>query len=120
MVRKIIEERLISIPEVKEILESVLTRLKAKGEDQKADPFLDSTFEYASLFAHCTADQAKKIIKMLITDYQMDMTYAIQIVNIDPTTTQELHIILEKDPKLKSIPEKELSIMLQKIRDLQA
>jgi DNA-directed RNA polymerase subunit F len=120
MVRKIIEERLISIPEVKEILDSVLERLKAKGGEQKADPFLDSTYEYASVFAHCTADQAKKIIKMLTTDYGMDMTYAIQIVNIDPTTIQELRIILEKDAKLKSIPEKELSIILQKIKDLQA
>ena len=50
----------------------------------------------------------------------MDIEYAIQIVNIDPNYHQELRVILEKDVTLRDLPNEDLDIMIQKIRDLQA
>jgi DNA-directed RNA polymerase subunit F len=118
MVRKIIEEKLISIPEVKSILDNVFERLAKLKKNP--DPFQSATYEYVNSFAKMSSDTAKKIIKMLIADYGMDNSHAIQIVNIDPTSPKEIQAILEKDPKLRSLSEQELSIMLQKIKDLEA
>jgi len=118
MVRKILEEKLISVPEVKQILDTVGARLQKL--DKNFDAFQQASSEYANAFAKMTAEAAQKVEKMLMTDYNMDASHAIQMVNIDPSTPQEARVVLEKDLKLKSLPDNELVIMIQKIKDLQA
>jgi DNA-directed RNA polymerase subunit F len=118
MVRKIIEEKLISIPEVKLILDTVYERLKKLKKDW--DPFQLATYQYVNTFSKMSSDAAKKIIKMLTVDYGMDLSHAIQVVNIDPTSPKEVRAIFEKDPKLRALNDKELTIMIQKIKDLEA
>ncbi len=119
MVKKIIKEELISIPEVKEIMEELFEKME-KIESIQPDPFQDATYEYVHNFSKMSADVAKNVIKMLVKDYSMDIEYAIQVVNIDPNYHQELRVILEKDVILRDLSEDDLKIMIQKIRDLQA
>ena len=118
LVKKILDEKLISIPEVKEILDSVFERMEKLG-DIKPDPFQDATYEYVQHFAKMDGATARKITKMLVSEYNMDASMAIQIVNIDPQWPQEVKVILEKDQTLNSMSNEDLTIMIQQIRDLQ-
>ncbi|MHA1562116.1 MAG: hypothetical protein ACTSPA_08320 [Promethearchaeota archaeon] len=119
MVKKILKEEMVSIPEVKEIMEELFEKMD-KIESIQPDPFQEATYEYVHNFSKMNADVAKNIIKMLVKDYSMDIEYAIQIVNIDPTYHQELRVILEKDPTFRNLTNEELVIMIQKVKDLQA
>jgi DNA-directed RNA polymerase subunit F len=119
MVKKILKEELISIPEVKEIMEKLFEKME-KIESIQPDPFQDATYEYVHNFSKMSADVAKNVIKMLVKDYSMDIEYAIQVVNIDPNYHQEMRVILEKDVTLRDLSDDDLKIMIQKIRDLQA
>jgi len=119
MVKKILKEELISIPEVKEIMEELFEKMD-KIESIQPDPFQEATYEYVHNFSKMSADVAKNIIKMLIKDHSMDIEYAIQVANIDPNYYQELRVILEKDVTLRDLSNEDLNIIIQKIRDLQA
>lgn len=118
MVKKILEEKKISIPEVKEILDTVYERMEKLNTP--IDPFTEATYEYCHNFSKMPAEVARKIIEMLKEEYDMDDSHAIQIVNIDPNYPQEIKVILEKDPVLRDLTNDDLVIMIQKIRDLQA
>ena len=120
MVKKVIEENIISIPEVKEILDLVYEKMDKLGGVITPDPFTEATYDYVHNFSKMDGSVARSIIKMLMKEYNMDKKYAIQIVNIDPSYALEVKVILEKDPILREIDNEELSIMIQNIRDIQA
>ncbi len=119
MTRKIVEEKLVSIPEVREILDAVYLKME---ENPRLNPdlFLDATHDYVHHFAKMSADSAKKVIKLLVSEYGMDESLAIQIANIDPNWPQELRIILEKDPTMRDLDNDKLTIIIQQIKDCQA
>jgi DNA-directed RNA polymerase subunit F len=119
MVRKILEEKLISIPEVKEIMDEVIKRIESI-EETKTDSFQEATYEYVNQFAKMPAKAARKIIKMLVDEYKMEPAIAIQVVNIDPQFPEELKVIFEKDPKLRNLEEKKLIEIIQLLKDEQA
>ncbi len=118
MVKKIIEEKNLCIPEVKELLGKVYERMERLNTP--TDPFTEATYEYVHNFAKMEAKIARDIIHMLMKDYEMDESFAIQVVNIDPQYPEELNTIFERDPVLKSLSVDDLTIMIQKIRSLQA
>ncbi len=120
MVKQILNEKKISIPEVKEILDKVYKHMEKLGDEIVPDPFTEATYEYVHNFSKMDAKTARNIINMLLKEYNMDESYAIQIVNIDPNYPQEVKIILEKDPVLRDMTEEEIEIMIQNIRDLQS
>ena len=121
MVREIVSEKAISIPEVKEILEKIITAEKidmrsapapvTTGEDGaevvpetvEADKtkkyFLKSTYEYAQTFAKTDARVARNVVQKLVTDNQLPLLVAIQIANVDPNTVDELSLLLEKSQR---------------------
>ena len=117
MVKQIIEEKNLSIPEVKDILKKVYDRFERL--ETPTDPFTEATFEYVNNFAKMEGKVARDIIQMLIKDYGMDETLAIQVVNVDPNYPVELQTIFQRDPTLKSLSDEDLTIMIQKIRNLQ-
>ncbi|MHA1519730.1 MAG: hypothetical protein ACTSRK_06060 [Promethearchaeota archaeon] len=118
MVKKILEETKISIPEVKEILDEVYIRMEKLNTP--IDPFTEATFEYCHNFSKMPAKVARSVIEMLKQEYEMDDSHAIQIVNIDPNYPQEVRAIIEKDPVLKALSDEDIVVMIQKIRDLQS
>ncbi|MHA1729046.1 MAG: hypothetical protein ACTSWY_09965 [Promethearchaeota archaeon] len=114
MVRKILEEKKISIPEVKKILEN----LEAKIGIENFDTFQESTLQYAKMFSKVTdLKKVEKIKKMLMSDYNLDESYAIMIINILPNTVEELSVIFEKDLKLSKLSNDDLQEMIYKIKD---
>jgi DNA-directed RNA polymerase subunit F len=117
MVKEIVEEQYLSIPEVKGILDEVFERIEHLG--QNIDPFMEATYEYVHHFAKMEGNIAQKIVKMLMKDYSMENSQAIQIVNIDPQYPQEIKVILEKDPTFRDMELDDLQIMIQKIREFQ-
>lgn len=117
MVRKILEENLVSIPEVKEILNEVVEKVKTKNPEAKLDAFQEATQEYVNLFAKMSGAHAKKVVKLLVDEYKMDPALAIQVVNIAPQYFEELRTIFEKDPKFKNLPEAKLNEIIELLRE---
>jgi DNA-directed RNA polymerase subunit F len=113
MVRKILEKKIISIPEVLEVLEDL--HKKRKGE---FDSFQESSLIYAKTFSKVSAKQVPKIKDMLMKTYGLDEDHAIQVINILPTTVEELRVIFEKDLKASKLEKKDLLDLLNKLHDL--
>ena len=109
MVRKKLEEKIISIPEVKKILE----KLEKKIGVDNFDSFQSATFSYSKNFSKLDdLKKVDKIKKMLRKDYDLDEPYIIMVVNILPTTVSEMRVIFEKDLKASKFTNDNLQEML--------
>ena len=64
MVKKIIKEEMVSIPEVKEIMEELFEKMD-KIESIQPDPFQEATYEYVHNFSKMSADVARNVIKII-------------------------------------------------------
>jgi DNA-directed RNA polymerase subunit F len=113
MVRKILEKKTMSIPEVLEVLEEL--HKKRKGE---FDSFQESSLIYARTFSKVPVSKVDKIKKMLMDTYKLDEEHAIQVINIFPGSVEELRVIFEKDLKASKLDKKQLNEMINKLHDL--
>ena len=118
MAGKKIAEKTVSIPEVKKIMELVKDRIEEINSEESLSHFQEITINYVNKFSKMSDKEAKKIKKFLIKKYDLEEVYAINIVNLDPTTLPELRIILEKSYVGKSLKEDQLQEMLYQIEDL--
>ena len=119
MVKKILEEKYISIPEVKEAIDFIVEQIKQKDIKINIDPFTENTMLYVNTFSKMSAESARKIIAMLEKEYSMDKKLAIQVVNINPSYGQELIPVFDKDPVLRGLSEDDRTIMIQQIKEFQ-
>jgi DNA-directed RNA polymerase subunit F len=113
MVRKILEKKTMTVPEVLQVLEDL--HKKRKGE---FDSFQENSLIYARTFSKVPAKKVDKIKKMLMKSYNLDESQAIQIINILPSTIEELRVILEKDIKASKLEDNELNNLINKLHDL--
>ena len=113
MVRKILEKKTMTVPEVLETLEDLYK--KRKGE---FDSFQENSLIYARTFSKVPAKKVDKIKKMLMKSYKLDEQHAIQVINILPSTIEELRVIFEKDLKASKLEDKALNDLLNKLHDL--
>lgn len=101
MARKAIKGRVVTVPEVKEILESI-------GEE-KLDEFQRRSLDYASKFSKVDPTTAKKLVTELIEKFELEEEEAVQVVNCMPESVDELRVFLAggrrivEASKLKSI-----------------
>ena len=116
MARKILERRLISLPEVKQILENKAQMLSS----EEMDVYQQATLDYARKFSKISVDQAKKIIQMLQKDYNVPETHAIMVANILPSSIYEIRTIFEKETSLKKLDDATLQTIIHKIDDILA
>ena len=86
MGRKILEEKLITNPEAKAILENV------KEED--LGEFQRRTLEFTRKFSKMPPKDASKLTEELHTTLQLERNDAIQIVNCLPSSVEELRALL--------------------------
>lgn len=86
MPRKAVRERMLTIPDVKKVLELI-------GED-KLDQFQRRSLDYASKFAKVDEEKAELIIDTLRDKFGLDEEEAIQIVNCMPASVEELRVFL--------------------------
>ncbi len=110
MVKKILSSTPISIPEVKELLSS---------KKQELTPLQTRVYNYAASFSKLSPDAAKKLISKLIENHGLQRVEACQIVNICPTTIEELRTILSGYKRLVStilFSDEKLNEILQLIK----
>ena len=112
-----INEKTVSIPEVKKIMETVKERVMEIDEEGMSH-FQEITYNYVNQFAKMSDKDAKKIKKFLMDTYELEEIYAINIVNVDPQTVPELRIILEKSYTGKTLNEEQLQEIIYQLKDL--
>ncbi|MDH5634991.1 MAG: RNA polymerase Rpb4 family protein [Candidatus Bathyarchaeota archaeon] len=86
MARKALRERMLTVPEVKKLLESI-------GEEN-LDQFQRRSLDYASKFSKVDEDKAQMLVKTLMEQYELDEEEAIQIVNCMPQSVEEIRVFL--------------------------
>ena len=79
---EIVKKRMISLPEVKEIL--------SEGNPESLDQIQRWTFDYVSKFAKIEPKAAKKMKQDLINQCSLTEEEATEIVNIQPKSLPEL------------------------------
>ena len=78
----ILKKNVISLPEVKEILD--------KANTETMDQIQRWTHDYVTKFAKIDPKKAKKMKEKLIQECSLTETEAVEIVNIMPTSIEEL------------------------------
>ena len=115
-----VEEKTVSIPEVKRIMEEVKTKIEEIEPEEGLSHFQEITYNYVNKFAKMSEKDAKKITKFLIEKRGIEEIYAINIANIDPKTLFELRMILEKSVVGKSLTDDQLQELLYQIEELKS
>ena len=112
-----VNEKTVSIPEVKKIMEDVKERISDIDEEGMSH-FQEITYNYVNQFSKMSEKDAIKIKKFLTEKYEIEEVFAINIINIDPLTVPELRTILEKSFIGKSMSDENLQELLYQIQDL--
>lgn len=86
MPRKAIKERVVTIPKVKELLESI-------GEE-KLDQFQRRSLDYASKFSKVDVNTAEKLVAELVGNFELEEEEAVQVVNCMPESVEEIRVFL--------------------------
>ena len=90
--RKALKERTITVPEVKEALESI-------GED-KLDQFQRRSFDYSIKFAKVDSNDVDTLLNKLVKDFEVQEEEAVQMVNAMPKSIQEIRVFLSGGRKI--------------------
>jgi DNA-directed RNA polymerase subunit F len=81
-VTEIIKKEVITLPQVKEILETV--------KPDEMDQIQRWTYDYVRKFAKTDSQSAMEMVKQLVEQCELKEAEAVEIVNIMPTTLEEL------------------------------
>jgi DNA-directed RNA polymerase subunit F len=92
MPKKALRERMLTIPEVKKLLESV-------GEE-KLDQFQRRSLDYASKFSRVEPDKVEILVKALKEKFGLEEEEAIQVVNCMPESIEEIRVFLAGGRKI--------------------
>ena len=118
-VRKV-DEKTISIPEVKKLMENVKEKINEIDEEEGMSHFQEITYNYVNQFAKMDAKDAVKIKKFLMDEYDIEEMYAINVINIDPKNVQELRTIFEKSRIGKTLNDEHLQEIIYQIEELRS
>jgi len=92
MSKKALRERMLTIPEVKKLLESL-------GED-KLDQFQRRSLDYASKFSRIEPEKTETLMKALTEKFGLEEEEAIQVVNSMPKSIEEIRVFLAGGRKI--------------------
>ena len=92
MSKREISESKLTLPQVKQVLESV-------GEEH-LDQFQRRTLDYVSKFTKVESSNVELLLLTLVKEYDLDENEAVQIVNSMPETVDELRIFLAGGRKI--------------------
>jgi DNA-directed RNA polymerase subunit F len=92
MSEKDVKEKILALPQVKKLLESM-------GEEN-LDQFQRRTFDYLSKFSKVDADAAEELVGKLVTEFGLEENEAVQIVNCMPKSIEELRVFLAGGRKI--------------------
>jgi DNA-directed RNA polymerase subunit F len=92
MSEKDVGEKKLTLPQVKELLESM-------GEEN-LDQLQRRTLDYLSKFSKVDAKAAVKLVERLVTEFGLEDEEAVQIVNCLPKSVEELRVFLAGGRKI--------------------
>jgi len=92
MAENSVEEKKLTLPQVKKLLESM--------SEDTLDQFKRRTLDYLSKFSKVDAETAEKLVEKLVTEFGLDIDEAIQIVNCMPKSVEELRVFLAGGRKI--------------------
>jgi len=84
--RKALKERIVTVPQVKETLESI-------GEEQ-LDQLQRRSLDYATKFTKTDSNSIDAFLSELIKKFEIDEEEAVQILNAMPESIQEIRVFL--------------------------
>jgi len=86
------KEKMLTLPQVKKLLESM-------GEEN-LDQFQRRTLDYLSKFSKVDVDVAEKLLEKLVSEFGLDEYEAVQIVSCMPKSVEELRVFLTSGSKI--------------------
>jgi DNA-directed RNA polymerase subunit F len=92
MSEKSVKEKTLTLPQVKKLLESM-------GEEN-LDQFQRRTLDYLSKFSKVDADAAEELVGKLVTEFGLEESEAVQVVNCMPKSIEELRVFLAGGRKI--------------------
>jgi DNA-directed RNA polymerase subunit F len=92
MSEKGVKEKILPLPLVKKLLESL-------GEEN-LDQFQRRTLDYLAKFSKVDAEAAEKLVEKLVTEFGLETEEAVQIVNCMPKSVEELRVFLAGGRKI--------------------
>jgi DNA-directed RNA polymerase subunit F len=84
--RTALKERTITVPQVKEALESI-------GEE-RLDQFQRRSLDYATKFAKVDPGKVDTLLSMLVEEFEVEEDEAAQIINAMPESIHEIRVFL--------------------------
>ena len=92
MARKALKESIVTVPQVKEALESI-------GEEQ-LDQLQRRSLDYATKFTKTDSVAIDTVLKELVEKFEMEEEEAVQILNAMPESIQEIRVFLAGGRKI--------------------
>ncbi|MCK4952815.1 RNA polymerase Rpb4 [Candidatus Bathyarchaeota archaeon] len=92
MPKKTLEERIIALPQVKEILESI-------GEEQ-LNAFQRRSLDYAAKFSKIDIASAEELVKKLQEQFGLEAAEAVELTNCMPESIEEIRTFLAGGRKI--------------------
>jgi DNA-directed RNA polymerase subunit F len=109
MARKALQESTITVPQVKEALESI-------GEEY-LDQLQRRSLDYATKFSKVELENVKMMLKKLVEEFEVDEDEAVQIINAMPESIQEIRVFLAGGRKIiESSKLEKILVFLNKYR----
>jgi len=103
MSKKASKEKLVTVPEVKKLLESM--------KEEELDQLQRRTLDYASKFSKTDVESSEILRKNLVEKFEVTEEEAVQIINSMPETIEELRVFLGGGRKI--IETQKLEAMLE-------
>ena len=92
MSKKPIEDRPLTVSQVKQTLEAL-------GEEQ-LDQFQRRTLDYTAKFSKIAAEDAETLIQKLVKDFELELNEVVEIVNCMPESVEEIRVFLGGGKKI--------------------
>jgi DNA-directed RNA polymerase subunit F len=95
IIKKVISEELITLPEVRETLNSIREDREKAGQELRYEQ--KRAVEHANKFSKIGAKESRDMVNELLTLEKMKLEIAIKIANLCPRTKDDLRAIYAKE-----------------------
>lgn len=92
MPKKVLKEKIVTVPRVKEMLEAI-------GEEN-LDQFQRRSLDYASKFSKIEAAKAEELVDNLTGQFGLEKSEAVELVNCMPGSIEEIRVFLAGGRKI--------------------
>jgi DNA-directed RNA polymerase subunit F len=95
IIKKVISEELITLPEVREILNNIKDEREKAGQELRYEQ--KRAVEHANKFSKVGAKESRDLVNELLTLEKMKQDIAVKIANLCPRSKDELRAIYAKE-----------------------